>query len=234
MKKIFSRILSSCKGWVDLIYPDTCMACGDGLVSGEEWICLYCLMKLPETHMKNKPEENIIMDKFLGKVQITGALSAFWFDKGGILQPIVHALKYKGKKDLGLRMGRVMGGLIQESYWKHQVNFLVPVPLHPSRKRRRGYNQAEVLAQGIAEVSGIQLKTNLLVRTSNNITQTGKSKEARWDNVKEIFSCTEQVSGGIMIVDDVITTGSTLEACISALNTSGNSNVWVICLGAAR
>lgn len=231
---LYSRFVRSFTGLVELLFPSVCLSCGDELVPGEEMVCLYCLMDLPTTGLVGKLNDNPLMDKFLGKVSISGASAIYWFDKHSPAQHLMHALKYKSQPELGIRLGRLMGGEWQNYSHPREDFVLVPVPLHPARRRRRGYNQAEQLALGFSEKTGFPVLSDVLIRNVNNVTQTGKSKADRWTNVKSIFECTQKLSQPVILVDDVMTTGSTLEACIAALNRQGNTHIVVLTFAAAR
>ncbi len=221
-------------GFVELLFPKVCLACGDELVPGEDFVCLHCMMDLPPTGLLGNPAHNPIMDKLVGKVSLSGAVAVYWFDKHAAVQHLMHALKYKKQAELGIRLGRLMGAEWQYNCPMKEAFVLIPVPLHPARLRKRGYNQAEQLALGFAEKTGFPLAPHLLKRRVNNITQTGKTKEDRWQNVRSIFECTEYIHQPVILVDDVITTGSTLEACIAALNQKGITRIVVLSFAAAR
>lgn len=220
--------------FLDLIFPEICIACGDALVKGEQTICIFCLMKMPETDMFPEAPYSVLKDKFLGKVNCAGAAAMYWFEKNSPVQKLVHALKYKNQPEIGLKLGRLIGDRIKQTDWVNAYTSLVPVPLHPVRKVKRGYNQAEKLAQGISDITGIAVRNDILLRTENNLTQTGKSKIDRWDNVKSIFTCQPYHAHPVILVDDILTTGATLEACILALNQKGYNDIMVVTLGAAR
>lgn len=230
----YSRLVRTFTGLVELLFPSVCLSCGDELVPGEEMICLYCLMDLPPTGLVGKWNGNPLMDKFIGKVSLTGAGAIYWFDKHSPAQHLMHALKYRRQPELGVRLGRLMGGEWQNSSPDRKDFAIIPVPLHPARLRRRGYNQAEQLALGFSEKTGYPVLSDVLIRNVNNVTQTGKSKTDRWTNVKSIFECTQSLDQPVILVDDVMTTGSTLEACIAALNRKGNTRIIVLTFAAAR
>ena len=219
---------------LNIVFPEICIACGDALVQGEQSICIFCLMKMPETDMIPNACNSLLNDKFTGKVDFAGVAAMYWFEKGAPIQKLVHALKYKNQPDIGVKLGRLMGDRIRESNTFNSYTSLVPVPLHPVRRIKRGYNQAEKLADGIADTTGIPVRNDILIRKENNITQTGKTKSDRWNNVKTIFNCPSKQPHSVILIDDILTTGATLEACILALNQSGFSDIMVITLGAAR
>lgn len=234
MQYLKNKIIRFISGIVELLFPSVCLACGDELIPGEEFVCLHCLVDLPPADLLPTYNNNPVMDKFLGKVSLSGAASVFWFDKHSPVQALIHQLKYKQQPELGVRMGRLMGSEWKNNFPEKSQYTLIPVPLHPSRQKRRGYNQAEQLALGFAEKTGFTLSSGALIRNANNITQTGKSKSDRWQNVKEIFECRNPPPGSVILVDDVITTGSTIESCVSALNKKGVNDIIILSFAAAR
>lgn len=234
MSYLKNNIIRFFSGIVELLFPSVCLACGDELIPGEEFVCLHCLVDLPPANLLPSYNLNPVMDKFLGKVSVNGAASVFWFDKHSSVQALIHQLKYKQQPELGIRMGRLMGAEWNNNIPEKNQYTIIPVPLHPSRQKRRGYNQAEQLALGFSEKTGFPVVSHLLKRNANNVTQTGKSKSDRWTNVKSIFECTETLNHPVILIDDVITTGSTLEACIAALNRKGITQIVVLSFAAAR
>lgn len=136
------------------------------------------------------------------------------------MQKVVHELKYKNNPGIGLLMGSLFGNDIKDSDPIREIDLIIPIPLHPKRQKQRGYNQSEEIAKGIAEQIGIDLNTTTLVRTVNNPSQTRNNRIERWKNVEDIFSVIDVnilVNKHILLVDDVITTGSTIEACAKEL-----------------
>lgn len=159
--------------------------------------------------------ENPVINQFYGKINFNSAASFYYFSKGGNVQRLVHNLKYKGHKEIGLFLGRYYGTKLRESSLFTDVRHIIPIPLHPSRLKERGYNQAEYFARGLAESLSAEVHTQVLLRNFASETQTHKSRFNRWENVKDIFQLNTigNLEGEhILLVDDVITTGSTLEA----------------------
>lgn len=199
----------------NVIYPKLCAACQEALNKHEKVFCLKCQLSLPKTdHVLYA--DNPVAKKFWGKVPIERALAMYNFHKTSRLQEVMHALKYKGRKDVGLRLGNLMGYHLLQYQVFRDVDYITAVPLHKEKLLKRGYNQSGIIAEGLAEVLNIKYDGDLIKRTVFTATQTKKSRLERWDNVKDIFEITNAeliTNKHILIIDDVITTGSTLEAC---------------------
>ena len=179
-------------------------------------------------------EDNPLARIFYGKVRLKAVTACFFFSKEGKVQHLIHELKYKGNGEAGVFLGQELGKSIKEAPLFKGIDYLIPVPLHPKRERKRGYNQSMMIAQGISEVTGIPVGDTFLVRSVNTATQTRKSKEERWQNVKNIFDVKhpERLEGKyILLIDDVLTTGATLEAC--ALKLSLIPGITISCATAA-
>jgi len=159
------------------------------------------------------------------------------YNRGSRIRKLIHALKYKGRKDIGIEIGKLYGLRLSESDFMTGIDLLIPVPLHPSRLRKRGYNQSEFIAEGLSEKTGVPVNSGLLVRSSGSSSQTKRGRYERWKNVEGLFEVTdaEKISGlHLLLVDDVITTGSTMEACVNALHDAAEVKVSVIALAAAQ
>ena len=212
-----------------IFFPDSCCCCGSALLSSENQICTECGLGLPFTDfssIKDNPVEKI----FWGRVQIESATAMLTFSKKGSVQRILHSIKYKDNKELGVYMGRQLGTALAESHRFDDVDYLVPVPLHPKKYKTRGYNQSEEIARGIAQKFDRPVVTDVLIRTEFTQTQTKKSRFSRWENVSEKFALaeTETFTGKhILLVDDVITTGATLESCARAILQAQDAKVSV-------
>ncbi len=202
-----------------LFFPNCCIVCGEKLLPSEESICLKCLYKLPKTH--NFSEVGNSTETLLaGRFPFERAASFCVFSKEGMFQSIIHQIKYKHKEKLGIAMGRLFGQDLKGSDFIRPIDLILPVPLHPKKQKERGYNQSERIAEGLSEITAISVSRGNLVRTIYNPTQTKLNKTQRWENVKNIFEVINPVefSGKhVLLVDDIITTGSTLEACAMAL-----------------
>lgn len=195
------------------------MACGNSLYTGEKIICTKCEYNLPKTHFHDDPN-NVINQTFWGRVHIEGATSLLYFRKGGKVQHLMHQLKYKGEQEVGVYLGQMLGSELKQSKTFKDIDFVIPVPLHPKKKKIRGFNQSEIIGKGIAETYGCELATKYLIRNVHSSTQTKKSRFNRWENVKSIFDIhhkEELINKSVLIIDDVITTGATIDASASCL-----------------
>lgn len=202
-----------------LLYPRLCMACESGLQKHEQVLCTFCRYHLPKTNF-HQEKNNIVEQLFWGKVDIATATSYYFFHKAGKVQNLIHEFKYKGHKNVGLYIGKQLAMELLNSNRHNNISYVLPVPLHPKKMRKRGFNQSEVFAEGIAKKMGIHLDNKTLYRTKFTQTQTKKSRFERWKNVYSKFDVrnSEHLNGQeVLLVDDVITTGSTIEACAQAL-----------------
>lgn len=218
---------------IGLLYPSICAACGTSLFKWEKLVCTRCRSLLPKTGYELN-EDNPLARLFYGKVRLKAVTACFFFSKEGKVQRLIHELKYKGNSDAGVFMGQELGKTLVEAPLYQDIDYLIPVPLHPKRERKRGYNQSMMIAEGISEVTGIAIGKDFLVRSVNTSTQTHKSKEERWQNVKDIFELchANQLEGKyVLLIDDVLTTGATLEAC--ALKLSSIPGITISCATAA-
>lgn len=218
-----------------VIFPRLCTACNNRLNKHEDLICLDCANNLPQTHF-HKDKDNPVAKIFWGRVPLENAAAFLFFSKKGKVQNMLHHLKYKGTKEVGVLLGKIYGAsLIKEHAFK-DVDFIVPVPLHPDKLKKRGYNQSEVIAAGMAISMGVPLNTSIFERTVFTETQTKKSRYKRWENVSNIFSVTNPVpfeNKHILLVDDVITTGATIEACAHEIRKIKNCRLSVVAIATA-
>lgn len=219
-----------------LFFPNYCRGCEESLVKGEKIICTRCMMDLPKSNY-HLEKENPFFHKFSGRIPVKFVMTLFKFVKRGKVQHLLHALKYKNQPEIGVQLGRVYAAdLISENY-KNQFDVIVPVPLHPSKKRKRGYNQSEEFGKGLSEILEIPCTEKFLRRVKATTTQTKKSKLNRWENVSEVFEVREEkeLKGKrVLLVDDVVTTGATLEACGQKLLNAGCGDVSIACIAATQ
>ncbi len=222
------------EGFTGLFFPNVCACCSTGLMRGEEYICSHCLYELPTTGF-HKEQDNPVAQSFWGRAVVEHATANYFFKKGNRIQKLVHQIKYRGQKEIGEVLGKEMGKNLCSSCFQ-VVDIIVPVPLHLQKFRKRGYNQSEWIARGVAGMMNKPIDTQTLVRHASTSTQTRKKRFERWENVDSGFGLTNPDSFAgqhILLIDDVITTGATLEACIHAIQTSPEAKVSIATLAIA-
>lgn len=223
------------KSFIELFFPNLCLICGESLVTGETQLCLKCQNKIPKTNYHLLPD-NPVEKRFWGKVPVASASSFYFFQKGSDYQKIIHELKYRGNKQIGEILGKLAAvDLLENPEYQH-IDWIVPVPLHPKKLAKRGYNQSELICNGISAILEKPVNVSNLCRLQENTTQTKKSVYERYKNTKGIFQLKnpqEFRDKHILLVDDVLTTGSTLEACIQTLLIAENIKISVFTLAVA-
>lgn len=205
--------------FIALLYPEICIGCGETLLKRDKMICFRCSIEMPITHFE-KHKDNPVERLFWFKTTIDEAMAGYFFTKKSRIQKMIHSFKYKGNEDAAVFLGEQLGEMLKESGRFRTINQIIPVPLHPKKLHARGYNQAEKIADGIANVLNIEVNIESLVRVEHNETQTNKGIFNRWKNVKTIFSVgdAEKIKNQhVLIVDDVITSGSTIESCANQI-----------------
>jgi len=204
-----------------LLFPELCNGCGTQILRGEEMICTSCLYDLPYTDF-HLFSDNAVAKLFWGRIICGHAMAMLYFRKGSKVQQLIHRLKYKNQPGLGLLLGRLLGERLLASGNYTDTELIIPVPLHIRKERNRGYNQSKSIADGVALVLGIPVADAQLIRHRETTSQTGKGRYHRFENMRSVFSVPhpENINHKhILLVDDVVTTGSTLEACgITLLN----------------
>ena len=207
---------------LNLFFPNLCRLCKKPLIDGENQICLNCLYDLPRTNFHKIKTLNPAEQLFMDNPNIVHAYSFLYYGKGGNVQKLIHSLKYYDNKELGYLLGRQAAlGLQKANSPLCKTELLLPVPLHPRKQKQRGYNQSEWIALGLSSVWNTPINMSVLQRTKESDTQTHKAIYNRWINVKDIFAVqnTNELKGKhILLIDDVITTGSTIRGCIKALH----------------
>lgn len=217
----------------NLFYPDVCVVCGNELLEKEVCVCLKCLSELPKTY-DYLQKENALEKLMAARIPFERIASYCIYSKGGMLPPLIHHLKYYGKQEIGKLLGRLFALDLLGSEFLEPIDLIVPVPLHPKREKSRGYNQAEMIARGLSEVTSLPVSSNNLIRVIFNPTQTKRTKTQRWENVKGIFDMANASffdNRHLLLVDDVITTGSTIEACGIALRKCNGTKISIAALG---
>jgi ComF family protein len=219
MLELLKKAVEPVLNLADLFYPRLCLACQEKLVSAETSICIRCDYKLTPTNY-HRINPNPVLERFWGRVELEHATAAYSFNKGGLLQHLIHQLKYENKPQIGLELGKMYGSLLKEVAPYNTVDYIIPVPLHPKKKHLRGYNQAAMIAKGLALSMEKQWSSDYLIRTDDTETQTKKSRLDRFSNVEHAFGIHKKAAlegKHLLLVDDVITTGATLEACAQTL-----------------
>ena len=202
----------------ELFYPALCTGCESTLNKGENEFCTHCLLDLPLTRMHDQ-EGNIIEQRLAGRFAFIAATSLLFFHKSGRVQLMLHALKYKSNREVGMLLGKMLADELLASKRFSGIDFIIPVPVHPKKEKIRGYNQAEVIGEGMEE-RGFFMKPHALTKVVNNSSQTRSGIYVRYKNVADIFGLgeTQGLEGKkILLLDDVLTTGATLEACARLL-----------------
>ena len=202
-----------------LFFPSNCLVCGKRVGNPQIVLCLECEMNLPEAGLK-EGENHPVIQIFRGRIPISAGTALFRYEKGSAYQPLIHDLKYRGNSRAGTYLGRLLGQKLKQGVFR-ECDILLPVPLHPKRLRQRGYNQSELIARGVSEITGIPILTKVLRRTHYQHSQTSKSRQERFENMEKAFSLgpgyPDLHHKRILIIDDIVTTGATLEACCSLL-----------------
>jgi ComF family protein len=203
------------KDFLHLFFPHYCEGCGSDVVEQNELLCLQCVAKLPETKFF-EASGNPVEKTFYGRIPVKAAGATYYFTKDSLMQHLISELKYRGNKKIGNYLGKLTGHALIESNRFAEIDFIVPLPLNEKKLHKRGYNQAAVIAEGIATVIEKPVLQNLVVRKHFTETQTRKDRVHRWQNMQNVFEVIDPSSienKQILLVDDIITTGATLEAC---------------------
>lgn len=232
---MLDKFLSFTRDFFNLFYPNLCCTCEEQLVKQEKVICSKCLVDIPLTGFHHESENE--MEKiFWGRVWIEKCSALYYYSKGSKYQKLIHKLKYHKRKDIGFELGKYYGNLLKSTGFE-TADCLVPVPLHYRKERRRGYNQSMQIAMGLSVSLGIPVENSVLFRVKESETQTRKSRKERWENVKDIFECTNPghiKNKHLLLVDDVVTTGATLEACTAKLQETEGVKVSLLALAMAK
>lgn len=208
-------LIGYCQDFFALLFPELCSACGQSLLKNESVMCISCIFNLPHTDFHNDPE-NKVAKQLWGRFPFEQATSFLYFQKGGLVQRAMHQLKYNHNPQTGFKLGELYAHQLKRSENWIKPDLIVPVPLHPRKLKERGYNQSEHIAQGLGTVLNIEVDTNTLVRAVNTTSQTKKNRFARYENLDGAFTIKhpDKLQGKhVMLIDDIVTTGATLEAC---------------------
>ena len=213
----------------ELLYPKLCGGCGNHLYENEEVVCVYCRASMPlsgECDFENNASEKL----FWGKVTITAAASFLFFQKKSSTQHLLHQLKYQQKENIGEWLGEQFAYSLQSKGRFAAVEIIIPIPLHPSRIKFRGYNQCDAIARGMASVLQIPIVNGVLIRNVATQSQTKKNRFQRFENMNSVFSLAQAsaIKGkNILLLDDVLTTGATLISAAQVLQQAGSNKLFV-------
>ena len=203
------------KDLLHLFFPHYCEGCGNDVVQTDQLLCLQCLAKLPETRFFESPG-NPVEKTFYGRLQIQSAGTAYYFTKDSLMQHLITELKYQGKQDIGKYLGRMAAMQMQKSDRFNNIDITIPLPLNDKKLQKRGYNQATAIAEGMSELLNIPVISNAVVRKLITETQTKKDRVSRWQTMQDVFEVKHRSAlenKHVLLVDDIVTTGATLEAC---------------------
>lgn len=217
---------------LSLLFPHTCASCQSDLLERDSEVCGPCLLDLPETGFTGLPD-NPVEKLFWGRLPLRSASSLYYFNKGGAIQKLLHEIKYKGNRALAIQLGKNLGKAIAQYHAPGSVDALIPLPLFPKKERQRGYNQAQLISEGISLVTGLPVLTDVIIRPEHTETQTKKGRLERWKNIDGKFELKDPdaIKGKtLMLVDDVVTTGATLDSCGQELFKAGNINLHIAVL----
>ncbi len=231
-----SHIKDIADDFLSLFLPRPCLSCGARLVRGEEVLCTGCMLDMARTDF-HLTRGNMLERAFWGRCRVERAAAFSVYNRGSRIRKLIHLLKYSGRKDIGTTLGSLYGAVLAESGFTDGIDLIIPVPLDPARERHRGYNQSRCIADGLAVHCRLPVRGDILFRAGKSGSQTSRGRYERWENVEGLFAVRKpgEISGKhIMLVDDVITTGSTVEACVTALQSAGDAMVSVVALAAAQ
>ena len=205
--------------FISLLFPRLCYGCGNHLLRNERLICTECYIVIPRTNYHCE-KDNPVSKLFWGRCMIEKAAAFSYYNKGSRIRNLIHNLKYHGISEIGYELGRIYGLSLTESGFMNGIDLILPVPLHPAKQRKRGFNQSEIISLGIGDRANLPVDTKSLTRNVISATQTKRSRYERWTNVDGIFMVIDPqplIGKHILLVDDVITTGSTIESCTNEL-----------------
>lgn len=235
MNKLSSYIKTLGRDLIHVLFPDLCLACNKLPKTRDAAFCVECLHVMPYTdHFILK--ENEVTKHFRGRVNILHGAALLRFREGSIVQVMLHNLKYKKRKEIGEVLGEIAGKKLLDSPIFSVPDIIIPVPVHPKKVRRRGYNQSTIFGKAVSAAIHVALADDILIKETETTSQTGKSRTERVENVSEVFVLRkpEEISGrNVLVVDDVVTTGATLEACCLKLKDGGAKSISILSIAVA-
>lgn len=220
---------------LDLFFPKVCYACQFQLSDNEKYVCTNCRHNLPVTnyHLDN---DDFVLKTFYGRAKIEHATALLRFEKKGITQHLIHNLKYKGYEDIGVFLGKWLGEELKDLNAYQTIDMVIPVPLHKKKLRKRGFNQVAKFGQEIAKQLNADYCDDVLIKITNTASQVNKNRFSRWINNEELFAIQNKekiANKHILLVDDIITSGATMEACVSILNKAPNVKISMVAMAIA-
>lgn len=209
-----TSVQSAVTDFIHLFFPHVCAGCGSDVIAIDHQLCLHCISELPFTNFFQQPG-NPVERKFYGRLNVSHAASGYFFTKDSLIESLIYELKYKGNKTIGLYMGERLGHLLENSRF-NDIDIIIPLPLNARRLKKRGYNQSGLLCEGIASARSKPIISTAVIRKVNTETQTHRGRITRWENMDGVFAVAEPAAienKHVLLVDDVVTTGASLEAC---------------------
>jgi ComF family protein len=235
--KAYTFFRDALNGFLSLIYPNICVVCQNELPDQDNLICFFCSSDLHYTYFEKYNVSTMADELFWGRIKLDHVYALLYYEKGNSTQQILFKIKYQEGQQLGVYMGSQIANRLKGKEWLNGVDAILPIPLHSKKEFKRGYNQSLILAKGFAEENDIPIKM-ALYRKKHHASQTRKSREEREQNVKGIFGVNPQQLNGlnhVIIIDDVLTTGSTLEEAAQAVKQfNKNINISLVTLAIAK
>ncbi len=220
------------KNLINLFFPKICSGCRNSLGDFEHIICTSCRHELPVTNFHSQ-DDNPLERIFYGRIKLNRATALFYFTKKGIVQELLHNLKYRGHENIGAFLGKWLAHELVSSGNYNEIDLVIPVPLHKKKLRKRGYNQVTLFAKEIASALNASYMDDVLIKTTQTETQVFKKRLARWQQRDEVFQLKNPVKiegKNILIIDDIVTTGSTIEACGNVLKQANIKSLSLACM----
>lgn len=242
--RLGQRIIHSCfislKQILKTAFPRLCIGCMKSeLTTNSGYLCLQCISEVPFTDHFEKKYENALVQHFYGRFPVSFGAAMVYFSSGGLVQEIMHTFKYKGEQYVGRSLGKMLAIRLKECPFRPKIDMIISVPIHFKRQYKRGFNQSDILAQEIAIEMHLPFERDLLLKILDTESQTTKTRKERLENIANAIAIKEnkisEIKGKhILLVDDTITTGSTLEACGLILLKNGAASLSIACVAIAR